>query len=240
MVPAPIPVLFCPRCGETQRTSKEAFLHEGAHLRHVLGGRGLKARGAIPHHIAPQGAVGNLQPHVYCQRGALHRIEILREALPAPLNALDKRGPGDVLHPFHELNQPFVPLRGARGKAHPAVAHHHGGHPVARGGAQEGIPGHLAIKVRMDIHKARRDEVIPGVDLLAPGPKLCSHGGNKTILERHIHFLGRGPGAVNHRAATNDTIKHLISPPEGLPQDCPPPSPETSLPCRRVAGRGTL
>ncbi len=133
-----------------------------------------------------------------------------------------------------------MPLRGTGRKTHAAVAHDHGGHPVARGGAKEGIPGYLAIEMGMDIHKARRDQLAPGINFLTPSPQLWTYGGHEAILQRHIHFLSRGPGAINHRAAANDTIKHLASPPKGMAQDCPRPSPETSLPGRRVPGRGTL
>ncbi len=60
MVPAPIPVLFRPGGREAEGARKEPFLNQGSHLRHVLGGGRLKARGAIAHDVAPEGAMGNL------------------------------------------------------------------------------------------------------------------------------------------------------------------------------------
>jgi hypothetical protein len=57
--------------------------------------------------------------------------------------------------------------RAPRREADAAVAHDDGGDAVPRRGRHLGIPGRLAVVVRVDVDEARRDDVARGVDLLA-------------------------------------------------------------------------
>jgi len=60
-------------------------------------------------------------------RQFFERVEIFREGLPVPGDSFGQSGSGDVLHAFHQADQPFVAVGLGWRKADAAIAHDHGG-----------------------------------------------------------------------------------------------------------------
>src|SRR5262249_2849484 len=97
-------------------------------------------------------------------------VEILREALPTPLDAFGERGAGNVLHALHEPDQPVVPIRPGGREADTAVAHDDRRDPVPRRWREVGVPRHLPIVVRVDVDPPGGDEEPGRIDLAAAPP----------------------------------------------------------------------
>ena len=93
----------------------------------VITGRVLVGRPPFAHRIGPDRAMRHLGADIEGVRHGLQRVEIFREGLPVPAHALGKRRAGNVLHAFHQADQPIVAVgRGGR-EADAAIAHHRGG-----------------------------------------------------------------------------------------------------------------
>ena len=62
----------------------------------------------LAHDVGPERTVGHLGGHVDGARLALNGVEVFGEALPLPFDALGKGCAGDVLHAFHQADEPFL------------------------------------------------------------------------------------------------------------------------------------
>ena len=143
----------------------------------------------------------------------LQGVEVFREGLPLPVDALGEGGAGDVLHPLHELDEEVLLARADRREADAAVAHDGGGHAVPAGGGHDGIPGGLAIVVGVDVHPAGGDNEPVGVDL-APGRALDLANGNDAVaLDSDVPDDGRRARSVHEGSAPDDQVQHVrVSP----------------------------
>ena len=150
------------------------------------------------------------------QRRCGQGIEIVGEALPVPRHALAHHQLGDVLDAFHDLDQRVAVLRPAGREADAAIAHHHGGHAVARGRREALVPGRLPVIVGVDVDEARRDGQALGVDLLAPGAGNAADGGDAAVLARR--HRPRAAGRPCRRARCR------CAPPDRIEQPWPSPA----------------
>ena len=82
----------------------QAVLGQLRHLGDLVGAR-LALVGALAHHVGAQRGVRHLGGDVDGPRRLVERVEVLREALPVPVDALVERGAGDVLHALHQLDE---------------------------------------------------------------------------------------------------------------------------------------
>ena len=159
------PVQERARGGEAERARADGLGDDLRHRRDVLGRGELVGGAALAHHVGADGRVRDLAGEVDRVRRLLERVEVLREGLPGPLDALVHGGARDVLHAFHQLDQPRAPVLLHGREAHAAGAHHGGGRAVPGGGREERVPGHLRVVVGVHVDEARGDQLAPGVEL---------------------------------------------------------------------------
>lgn len=78
-------------------------------------------------------------------------MEVVGKGLPVPGQPLGKRGAGNVLHAFKQVDQPVVPVRPRRREADAAIAQHWG-HEFSAAAAvrQEDFTGGRIATGRMD------------------------------------------------------------------------------------------
>ncbi len=112
---------------EAGRSGDDRLAGERAHLGDVVVARGDAGEGSLAHHVDAQRVVGDLTHDVDGARAHVDRVHVVGERLPVPADALGERGAGDVLHAFHQLDEPLAILLAHRREADPAVAHHAGG-----------------------------------------------------------------------------------------------------------------
>src|SRR5690606_38214148 len=171
----------------------------------LLGGfrfrRRLKRGRAITHHIGADGGMRNLQADIERERRGFNRIHIFGEALPVPLDAFGKRGTRNVLNAFHEAKQPLALFRLAGRKADAAIAHDGRGDTVECRGLEIGVPGNLAVIMRMHIDEAGRHDLTLRIDLLAARGRNLADSGDGAPVNGNIRLDGFAAGAVINGAA---------------------------------------
>jgi hypothetical protein len=114
---------------------------------------------------------------------------------------------GDVLDPFHQLDQLF-PVGGlAGGEPDAAIAHDRGGDAVPGRGRQMVVPYRLRIVVGVDVDEAGRDQLALGVDFL--GAAFCDLADHSDAVagDADIGFDGRTAGAIDDGAAADDQVE---------------------------------
>ena len=114
---------------------------------------------AIAHHVGAQRTVRDLRAdveHASASRPAASRYS--GKLLPPPRDAFGERAAGDVLHAFHQLDQPVVTIGCGRREPDAAVAHHHGGDAVPARRRHPRVPGHLRVVVGVHVHEARCEQ----------------------------------------------------------------------------------
>ena len=141
-------------------------------------------------------------------RRGVERVEVLGERLPLPVDALVQRGAGDVLDAFHQLDEEVVAAGPHRREPDAAVAHHHGGHAVPARRRHLGIPGDLAVVVRVHVDPARGDDEPVAVELLAPAPVDRAHLGDLLAVDGQVAGERRRPRAVDDRCPSHHKFVH--------------------------------
>src|SRR5207247_10704366 len=91
---------------EAKGPGLDALAHDGGHGFDVGVGGGLVLGAALAHYERPYGAVGHLGTHVDHAALRVDGVEVLGEALPAPLDSLGEGGAGNVLDPLHKADEP--------------------------------------------------------------------------------------------------------------------------------------
>ena len=178
---------------EAEGAGLQRLAHERGHLLDVLGRGLLVLRAALAHHVGAHRAVGYLGADVDRAGHALDGVEVLREALPLPADALGQRRAGDVLDALHQLDQ-VVLLAGPDGReAHAAVAHHDGGDAVPARRREVRVPGDLAVVVGVDVDPARGHEQALGVDLPAALAHVAADGDDAVAVDGDVARRGAAP-----------------------------------------------
>ena len=192
--------------GEADGARAHAFLHDGGHLRDVLGAGFLVLCPALAHHIAAHGPVRHLGGNVHGVGAAVERVEIAGEAFPFPLQTLGHGSAGNILHAFHQADQPFALFRGCGRKADAAIAHDGCGDAMPGGGRQRAVPGGLGVIMGVDVDPAGRHQRALRINLA--GCRACdlAHFGDPVILDGDVAGEGRLARAVGNGAAADDEI----------------------------------
>ena len=154
--------------------------------------------------------MGDLGGDVDDARLAFQDGQVVGEALPGERHAFRQGHTRDFLHTFHQFDQLVLLARPQGRKADTAIAGDHGGHPVARAGAELRIPAGLTVVVGVDIDKAWGDDRPLRVD---HGGAFGSHAADfrdQAILDCDIRDIGGAAGAViDHAAADDEIIPHV-------------------------------
>jgi len=204
------PVQHDPRGAEPESPGLHRFGHDGGHGLDLGRGRIFVAGPSFTHYVGADRTVGYVGGNVHDPGHGFQGIEVLREGLPTPLNAFGQGRAGDVLHPFHELDQPVVPVGLDRGETDPAVAHDRGGHPVQRRWRELGVPGGLAVVVGVDVDKTGGDDQPGGVDLTSTGADFIrfDDGADGVAVDGDIGAAGSGPGAIDDGSTPDHQVMH--------------------------------
>jgi hypothetical protein len=75
---------------------------------------GSRANTTISHHVHAQSSMRHLCCNIEIKPSCSQAGEIIWEALPVPWQTFGQHHLGDILDPFHELNQPMTVVRTAR------------------------------------------------------------------------------------------------------------------------------
>ena len=157
-------VALCPRSRETKRPSFDRLLNDSGHHGDVVVGGILVAGAALTHRIAAHRTVGDLRAVIYCEAALLDGVQVLREALPLPGDALRERGARDVLDALHQLDQPLLTTGSHRREAHTAVPADHRRDTVHARRFQGLVPADLAVIVGVDVDESWGHDPAGGVD----------------------------------------------------------------------------
>ena len=200
------------RGGEAHGPRLQAFAHNRRHARHVLLAGSFVVDAAFTHHIGPHGAVGYLGANIDGPRHTLEEIQVFGETLPLPVDPLGKRCSRDILHVLHDFDHALT-LAGiglAGSKAHTAVAHDQGRNAVDRGGTAVGVPGCLAVHVRVCIDPARRHQAAPGINDTICALLDVTHCRDDTVLDRDTARKCLAARTVDYLPVANDQIVHCL------------------------------
>ena len=155
----------------------------------------------------------HLQAHVERKRRGFHRVHILREALPVPLDAFGKRRTRNIFDTFHQPKQPFALFGLAGREADAAIAHDGGGHAVKGRGLEIRVPGHLPVVMRVNVDEARRHDLAARVDFLGARTRNLAHLDDGRAGNGDIRLDGAPARAVeNGPAADHDVMAHGFPP----------------------------
>ncbi len=137
-------------------------------------------------------------------------IKILGKALPAPGDAIVQRSARDILDALHQRHQVVFGARSHRRKAHPAVAHDHGGYAMPGAGRYLLVPAHLTVVVSVNVHEARRQQQTFGIHCAHRTAELAGRidRDDATIRHRHVRLERRLIGAVHHARVSDQQIVH--------------------------------
>ena len=196
------------RGGEAERARAKPFLDDVGHGGDVVPGRVLVRRAALAHRIGADRAMRHLCADVERMWHGFQRIQIFREGLPAPAYALGKRRAGNVLHAFHQADQPFAPVGHGGREADAAIAEYRRGDAVPAGGREPRVPGRLAVIMGVDIDEAGDRKQAVRVDLAPARPRLAAGLGEAPAVDGDIAGEGRLAGAVNDARAANNRVVH--------------------------------
>ena len=196
------------------REAEGARLHAGAHDgadRVEVGVGGVLER-ALTHDVGPDGGVGDVGPDIEGELPAGERVEILREALPRPPDALGQGAAGDVLDALHQLDQLGVPVGPHRGEADPAVAQDGRRDAVPARRGEVVVPGHLAVEVGVDVDEAGCHQQAVGVDHPAGAAVDGADLGDEAGCDGHVGGAGGRTAAVDDRASPDHEVVHGAPP----------------------------
>ena len=199
-----------PGGGEAQGAGGHALAHDLGHLGDLARVGLVVGVATVPEDIGPDRAVGHVDAHVDGAGLGLQGVEVFGEGLPLPVDALGQGGAGNVLDPFHELDQEVLATGADGGEADPAVAHDGRGHAMPAGGRHDRIPGGLAVIVGVDVHPAGGDNQAPGVDLAPGGAFDLAHGDDAVALDPDVRAGGRRARPVHHSSAPDDQVQHVV------------------------------
>ena len=197
--------------GEADGAGLQRLLRQPGHRLDVLGRGELARDGALAHDVDAQGMVGKLSRDIDGARQARQRIEVIRKALPIPFEAFRQRDAGNVLHPFHQVDQRLVMLPTDGGEAYAAIAENDGRGAVPGGRRKHGIPGGLAIIVRMDVDPSRRDDAPIGLHLAPAWTRLAANLDDPVAVDGDVPVGRRRARAVDDPAAPDDDVVHWLS-----------------------------
>ncbi len=155
-----------------RRHAERARLDTGAgdvdHRRDVVGRRDSGTR-TRTHHVGAHRGVRHVRSDVDHPWATRHRVEVLGERLPLPVDAFPQCGARDVFDALHQLDELLLAARVHRREPHAAVAGDDGGDAVPARRPELRVPRRLPVVVRVHVDETGRDEQAVGVDRRAGG-----------------------------------------------------------------------
>ncbi len=183
-------------------------LGQAAHLGDVVRGGGLAVDAALAHDIDAQRMMRDLRRDIDRPRHAGQRVEIIREALPFPVQSFGQGRAGDVLDGFHQVDQLGAVLLAHRREADAAIAEQDRRDAMPGGGGQHRVPGRLAVVMGVDIDPAGGDQQPVGLDDPFRRTGLAANRDDPVALDRDIAGKARRASAVENGPAANDDVVH--------------------------------
>ncbi len=179
---------------------------EAPHGGRVLFRRLLQAGRTLAHDVETERTVRKLCTQVDVVGPSFHRVEVLPEALPRPVDPFVEHRAGNVLDALHQFDQPVVRVGSDRSEAHPTVAHHRGRHavPARRLGVRP--PGGLAVVVGVDVHEAGGDQLALRVDLFGAASLNVADRDDGAGVDGDVSHEGLSAQAVGDLAASDHQI----------------------------------
>ncbi len=95
-------------------------------------------------------------------------------------------------------------VRATRCESDTAIAHHRGRYAVPGRRCKTIVPCGLAVVMRMDVHKSRRDQMPLGIDFFFRRAGDPADFRNLAVRYAHVAVKQVSPGTVRNRAATDD------------------------------------
>ena len=118
------------RSGKAHRAGVHRRFGQRRHLRDIVHARLFAIGAAFAHHEHAQRRVRQLQADIHVEGAASQAVEIFGEALPIPRQAVLQHREGQILHAFHQPDQPILILHPARRETDAAIAGNHRGNAV--------------------------------------------------------------------------------------------------------------
>ena len=165
---------------------------------------------ALPHREHPQRRVRHLSRDVDRVRCGVQRVQVLREGLPLPAEALFEHGRGDVLDAFHEGDRPRLLITAHRREPDAAIAHDDGGHAMRRRRLEDRVPEGLAVVVAVNVDPSGRHQQPVGIQLAPPRSHVAADGDDAPVVHGNVRRLRRGSGAVDDRSCANHQVVHQV------------------------------
>ena len=167
----------------------------------------------LAHDEVPHRTVRDVARDVGAVAARVDHVEVVREGFPlTPRHPDRQRRAGDVLDPFHHVDEGFV-IGWAHGReAHTAVAQHDGRDAVGGRRLEGVVPRDLAVVVGMEIEEAGGDDRAVGVDLPAAPSVDRTDLDDGVAVDGDVAGERRGSGAVDDGAASNDDVEHGHAP----------------------------
>ena len=134
-------------------------------------------------------------------------IEIFGKGFPLPVDPFSEGSAGNILHPFHQLDQPFVLVAAGRGETDAAIAHDHRGDAMPRGGSHFLVPRRLAIVMGVNVYETGGNDLASGIDHLFRAAFDLADLGYETVLHRDIAREAFCPRSVDDCAAANNQVE---------------------------------
>ena len=136
----------------------------------------------------------------------VEQIEILREALPTPRDALVECCAGNVLDALHQLHQPFLLAGADRGETDAAVAGNHGGDTVPARRLEQAVPCGLTVVVSVDVDEAGRDDETGRFENFRGVAEVVADSRDPTVADRDVGEETWRSRPVDDGAASDDQI----------------------------------
>ena len=142
-------------------------------------------------------------------RRLVDRVEILREAVPGPLDPRLHRRGRNVFGPLQIAHHQQLVLLRTRRQGKTAVPHHHRRDAMPARARTEAVPEDLRVHMRMAVNKAGGDDMPVGFDHFIGGPADLADLGDAPLRNPDVGAIPRQAGAVNDRAiADNQIVLH--------------------------------
>src|SRR6516165_9778533 len=155
-----------------------------------------------------------LRPDVDVEIAFGEPLHVVRKAFPEPGDAGAQHRLGDVLDALHQLDQAQMVVRPAWREADAAIAHHRGRDAVLRGWRHVLTPGDLAVVMRVDVDKARRDQLAARVDFVAALARNLTDLADSSVPDRDIGLEQIAAASIGNGTAADHkvwTFAHGVS-----------------------------
>lgn len=196
--------------GQPGRAVEQRLAQQGLHLPLVVRAGGFAAGGALAHHVQAQAVVRHQGHEVQAVRHGVQRAAVVGERLPVPAQALGQRRSGDLLDPFHQVDQHRMVGGAHRCESDAAVAHHQRGHAVVDAGHEGLVPRGLTVVVGVQVDEARQHMGAVGVDGPMRRVAELADCNDPAVADAHVGQHRIGARAVDDGARLDQHVQHGV------------------------------